>query len=48
MSDVVYENGALTFYYDGEFMSSHSTFRAAKAGERCFLKLIKLKTPSSV
>jgi hypothetical protein len=48
MSDVVYENGAFAFYYDGEFMSSHSTFRVAKAGERRFLKLINLKTPSSV
>lgn len=46
MSDIIYENGAFTFYYDGEAMSSHSTLKVAKTTERRFLKLINKRTPS--
>ena len=44
MSDIIYENGAFTFYYDGEAMSSHSTLKVAKTNERRFLKLINKRT----
>jgi hypothetical protein len=43
MSEVVYENGAFTFYYDGEEMSSHPTYKVAKKNEQRFLKLINKK-----
>lgn len=48
MSDIIYENGAFTFYYDGEAMSSHSTLKVAKTNERRFLKLINKRTLSLV
>lgn len=48
MSDIIYENGAFTFYYEGQFMSSHPTLKVAKTNERRFLKLINKNTLSMV